>query len=172
MVSGICYNGPTILVIKVCQHKNMISYICSQGHGRQGFCAHASTSWIDTAGGFLFLTVRFCFQNEVPICHKDFNEKNIQTMISKRWFISIICFTLLCPRWVGNGDCFLFLTTKDGNLPLNWQGGCENRSLSLLEVHVVGRCPKAYTLVLLLICSTYIGTEVVPCHGCNFVKLE
>ena len=63
-------------------------------------------------------------------------------------------------------------TTKDGNLPLNWQGGCENRSLSLLEVHVVGRCPKAYTLVLLLICSTYIGTEVVPCHGCNFVKLE
>ena len=62
--------------------------------------------------------------------------------------------------------------TKDGNLPLNWQGGCENRSLSLLEVHVFGKCPKTYTLVLLLLCSIYIGAEEVPFHGYNFVKLE
>ena len=33
MASGICYNRPTILVIKVCQNKNMISYICPQEHG-------------------------------------------------------------------------------------------------------------------------------------------
>ena len=63
-------------------------------------------------------------------------------------------------------------TIRDGNLPLKWQGGCENGSLSLLEVHIVGKCPKTYTLVLLLICSTYIDTEVVPFLGCNFVKLE
>ena len=47
-------------------------------------------------------------------------------------------------------------TTRDGNLPLNWQGGCENGSLSLLEVHVFGKCPKTYTLVLLLMYSTLV----------------
>ena len=47
-------------------------------------------------------------------------------------------------------------TTRDGNLPLKWQGGCENGSLSLLEVHVFGKCPKTYTLVLLLMYSTLV----------------
>ena len=52
MSSRICYNGPTILVIKVWSKKSS-SLITSAPKDTEGnvFGAHASTSWIDTEGG-------------------------------------------------------------------------------------------------------------------------
>ena len=55
MSSRICYNGPTILVVKVCRwiegknEKN--SYFLAKDTEGNVFGAHASTSWIDTEGG-------------------------------------------------------------------------------------------------------------------------
>ena len=52
MSSRICYNGPTILVIKVSQRTKRSDLICAPKDTEGNVCgAHASTSWRDTEGG-------------------------------------------------------------------------------------------------------------------------
>ena len=91
-------------------------------------------------------------------------------MISKRSFISRICFTVLCPRWVGNGECFLFsIQPKMAIFHSTGKVGVRIVLKAYLKFMLL---ESALKHTLLLICSIYIGAEEVPFNGYNFVKLE